>query len=145
MTVGQIAGLIAAIAFVILVCCVGIFLHRLAGTLKSTEESLKSLTNDAHTLSESVDKVVNNTNELLDDINDKSAQLDPAVKAVADVSESVSDVNAAARKLADKLGERQRSVSAVEKVAGSAGKMVLLNLASKLLRRGNRKEGRSNE
>ncbi|WP_367341927.1 DUF948 domain-containing protein [Limosilactobacillus sp.] len=141
MTVGQIAGLIAAIALVILVCFVGIFLHRLAGTLQATEESLKSLTNDAHTLSESVDKVVNNTNELLDDINDKSAQLDPAVKAVADVSESVSDVNAAARKLADKLGERQRSVTAVEKVAGSAGKMVLFNLAGKLLRRGNRKEG----
>lgn len=141
MTVGQIAGLIAAIALVILVCFVGIFLHRLAGTLKETEESLKSLTSDAHTLSESVDKVVNNTNELLDDINDKSAQLNPAVKAVADVSESVSDVNAAARHLADKLSERQHSVSAVEKIAGNAGKMVLLNVASKLLRRRSKKEG----
>ncbi|WP_283583086.1 DUF948 domain-containing protein [Limosilactobacillus difficilis] len=139
MTIGQIAGLIAAVAFVVLVCFVGVFLHRLAKTLTATEESLRSLTNDAHTLSESMDKVVNNTNELLDDINDKSAQLDPAVKAVADVSESVSDVNAAAHRLADKLSERQRSVSAVEKVAGSAGKMVLLNLASKLLRRNERK------
>lgn len=141
MTIGQIAGLIAAIALVVLVCFVGVFLHRLAKTLTATEESIKSLTADAHTLSESVDQVVNNTNELLDDINEKSAQLDPAVKAVADVSESVSDVNAAARHLADKLGERQRSVSTAEKIASGAGKMLVFNLASKLFGRNKRREG----
>ena len=86
MTFGQLAGLIAAIAFLILVIFACILLNQLSKTMKETNKSITTLTRDVHYLSQEMEDVLSNTNTLLDDINHKSEQLDPAVKAVADVS-----------------------------------------------------------
>ena len=57
--------------------------------MKETNKSIAAtLTRDVHYLSQEMEDVLSNTNTLLDDINHKSEQLDPAVKAVADVSQS---------------------------------------------------------
>ena len=66
MTVGQIAGLIAAIAFLILVIWVGWFLTKVV-------KNLADLSNNINDLTKELDDVLTNTNELLTDVNDYSS------------------------------------------------------------------------
>lgn len=77
--------------------------------MKETNKSITTLTRDVHYLSQEMEDVLSNTNTLLDDINHKSEQLDPAVKAVADVSQSVSEVNASLQEWSRKPGCTARS------------------------------------
>ena len=75
-----------------------------------------------------------NTNELLEDLNKKSSELDPAVKAIADLGQSASDVNAAARQFTDKLNAQHESAKQGRQLLANAGKKAALNLFSKLHR-----------
>lgn len=103
MTVGQIAGLIAAIAFLILVLFIGLFLVRLSATLKETKNSVAVLTNDADALSKEVEVILGNANELLEDVNQKVSTIDPAFQAVADLGTSVSELNDATHKVTNRF------------------------------------------
>lgn len=134
MTAGQIAGLIAAIAFVVLVCFMGIFLSRLGKTLDETTRSIDSLSKDVDALSHELENVLGNTNELLEDLNKKSAELDPAVKAIADLGQSASDVNAAARQFTDKLNAQREAAQQSRSMFANAGRKAAMSVLSKLYR-----------
>lgn len=121
MTLGQVAGLIAAIAFLILVLFIGYFLVRLSTTLKETNRSINVLTNDADALSKEVEVILSNANELLEDVNQKSATIDPAFQAVADLGTSVSDLNSATRKVTDRFSGKAKKTAGAGIVA-SLGK-----------------------
>ena len=134
MTAGQIAGLIAAIAFVVLVCFIGMFLSRLGKTLEETTKSIEGLSKDVDALTHELENVLGNTNELLEDLNKKSTELDPAVKAIADLGQSASDVNAAARHFTDRLNAQHESAKQSRHLLAAAGKKAVLNVLSKLHR-----------
>ncbi|MDF7637701.1 DUF948 domain-containing protein [Leuconostocaceae bacterium ESL0958] len=91
MTVGQLSFLIFALAFLLLVAFIGIFLLRLT-------RSLTVLTDDLDTIARSSNELLANTNILVDDVNDKMATLDVTVQAVADLSKTVSGMNDSAQK-----------------------------------------------
>ena len=134
MTAGQIAGLIAAIAFVVLVCFIGMFLSRLGKTLEETTKSIEGLSKDVDALTHELENVLGNTNELLEDLNKKSTELDPAVKAIADLGQSASDVNAAARQFTDRLNAQHESAKQSRHLLAADGKKAALNVLSKLHR-----------
>nr|WP_290123341.1 DUF948 domain-containing protein [Secundilactobacillus oryzae] len=77
MTGGQIAGLIAASAFLILVIFIGIFLMKMTKTLGEVNRSVKTLTDDADVLSRQAENLMANADQLLTDVNKKSAKIDP--------------------------------------------------------------------
>lgn len=103
MTMGQLAGLIAAIAFLILVLFIGLFLVRMSATMKETKRSVEILTNDADALSKEVEVILGNANELLEDVNQKVSTIDPAFQAVADLGTSVSELNDATHSITDRF------------------------------------------
>ncbi|CAH1852702.1 DUF948 domain-containing protein [Convivina praedatoris] len=86
MTIGQLSILIFALAFLLLVVFIGIFLMRLT-------RSVAVITMDVDTIARSSNEILGNANELLDDINDKMKTLDVTVDTVAELSETVSDLN----------------------------------------------------
>ncbi|WP_076461248.1 DUF948 domain-containing protein [Limosilactobacillus caccae] len=141
MTFGQLAGLIAAIAFLILVIFACILLNQLSKTMKETNKSISTLTRDVHYLSQEMEDVLSNTNTLLDDINHKSEQLDPAIKAVAEVSQSVSDVNDALRKITEKSHERREKMQLDRGIFKMAGKTVMMGAFNKFRQRRKQKKG----
>lgn len=132
MTFGQLAGLIAAIAFLILVIFACILLNQLSKTMKETNKSITTLTRDVHYLSQEMEDVLSNTNTLLDDINHKSEQLEPAVKAVADVSQSVSDVNASLQEMAEKVRLHREKRQLDRGIFKLAGQTLVLGALNKL-------------
>ena len=107
MTVGQLAGLIAALALVVLVIFIAWFLVKVAGAIRDAITSVEQLTKDVDTLSGELNGILKNSNSLLEDINKKAVQVDPAVQAIADLGQSVSDVNQASRSLVENLASRR--------------------------------------
>jgi uncharacterized protein YoxC len=106
MTGGQIAGLIAAIAFAALVIYIILFLRELTKTMKEVtgivneaNETVKVVTKDVDALSIEVQGLLNKSNVLLDDVNGKVTQIDPLFKAIGDIGVTVSDVNDSTRNL----------------------------------------------
>lgn len=145
MTFGQLAGLIAAIAFLILVIFACIVLNQLSKTMKETNKSITTLTQDVHNLSHEMEDVLSNTNSLLDDINKKTVELDPAVKAVADVGQSVSDVNASLRSLTEKAEQRRSKYQLDRGIIKFAGKTVAMSLLNKVRQHHKQKKGTMND
>ena len=107
MTVGQLAGLIAALALVVLVIFIAWFLVKVAGAIRDAITSVEQLTKDVYTLIGELNEILKNSNSLLEDINKKAVQVDPAVQAIADLGQSVSDVNQASRSLVENLASRR--------------------------------------
>ena len=107
MTVGQLAGLIAALALVVLVIFIAWFLVKVAGAIRDAITSVEQLTKDVDTLSGELNEILKNSKCLLEDINKKAVQVDPAVQAIADLGQSVSDVNQASRSLVENLASRR--------------------------------------
>ena len=102
-TFGQIAGLIAALAFLILVVFICTVLKHLVTTVKEMNNSIQILTKDANSIAGNVDELLVKTNVLMEDVNHKVSELDPLFKTAAELSESVSDLNVASRSMADKV------------------------------------------
>lgn len=140
-TFGQLAGLIAAIAFLILVVFACIVLNQLTKTVKEANSSLNTLTRDMDNLSKEVEDVLSNTNSLLDDINKKSTQLDPAVQAVADVSQSVIEINDSLHSMTKKVSERREKSQLGLSIFKTAGRAALLNMVAKIKQRHAAKKG----
>lgn len=130
MTFGELAGLIAAIAFLILVVFLCVLISRLGKTMQETNRSIFLLTHDMDNLSKEVEEVLGNTNSLLEDLNKKSYKLDPAVQAVADVSQSVIDINDQVHNMVDKVNtqrEKNRFGLGLAKTAGKAAVLGAFN------------------
>ena len=109
-SMGSIAGLIAAGAFVVLVVLLCIFLTRMSAMLQETTRQITQLGNDADSLGRELEDILENTNRLMDDLNDKAEKITPAVEAIANVSQSVSDLNDASRAMVEKLNaQREQS------------------------------------
>lgn len=146
MTFGELAGLIAAIAFLILVIFLCILINRLSKTMQETNRSISLLTHDMDSLSKEVEEVLGNTNSLLEDINQKSSQLDPAVKAVAGVSQSVIDINEQVHGMVDKVNAQREKNRFGLSLAKTAGKTAVVGLFNKYRqRRASKKEAQENE
>lgn len=133
MTVGQIAGLIAAIAFLILVIWVGWFLNKVVKNLSDLSKNVNDLTQE-------LDNVLTNTNELLTDVNDKAEMITPAVQALADVGQSVSDVNEASRNFVEKINNHRNNRITVSKMMTNVGKVAAVGLFNHFKNRKQQKE-----
>lgn len=123
-TFGQIAGLIAALAFLILVVFICTVLKHLVMTVKEMNNSIQILTKDANSIAGNVDELLVKTNVLMEDVNHKVSELDPLFKTAAELSESVSDLNVASRSMADKV-VRSTESAAKTSTALRVGKMAL--------------------
>ncbi|XIF20389.1 MAG: Hypothetical protein AJITA_01142 [Acetilactobacillus jinshanensis] len=93
MTAGQIAGLLAAFALLVLVIFVGIFLVRVMTLVTRVNHSLGDVTKDINAISKQSEKVLADTHKLLNEINGDVKTLRPVFKASADLGKSVSNVN----------------------------------------------------
>ncbi|KRM24421.1 DUF948 domain-containing protein [Latilactobacillus graminis] len=106
MTGGQIAALIAAGAFAVLVVFLIIMLLKVtkvltnvAQTVAEANKSVTVVTENVDVLSREVASLLNKANGLLEDVNGKVADLDPVFRAAGELGESVSSLNAASRNL----------------------------------------------
>ena len=129
MSGGEIAALIAAIAFAVLVlglCYVlfkiGNVVKELNTTVEEANKTLSTITKDADHLLIEVEGLLNKTNVTLDDVNGKLGLTDPLFKAVGDLGESVSSLNASTRNLTGHLAgasKKGASLGIAKKVGSS--------------------------
>lgn len=110
MTIGGIAGLIAALAFAVLVVFICINLSKLSKVLTDVQETVKRLnttidivTKDVDNLSIEVEGLLNKGNTLVDDVNQKIGKTDPLFTAIGDVGLTVSDLTDSANEFATNL------------------------------------------
>ncbi|MTV83236.1 DUF948 domain-containing protein [Secundilactobacillus folii] len=126
MTVGQVAGLIAAIAFLILVVFIGVFLTKMVRTLTEVNKSVQTMTDDLDVISKQTEDILANANTLLDDVNHKVATIDPVFKAAGDLGTSVSDLNSATRNLTGKVKKTAKKTATTGIVTGLAESLMNL-------------------
>ncbi|WP_054690042.1 DUF948 domain-containing protein [Fructilactobacillus florum] len=104
MTFGEIAALIAAIAFAVLVIFMCVCLVRLVKVLDGVDQSLSDVTKN-------IDQLTNDTNQLLQNFNERIDQLDPVFQAAAEVGTSVSKVNHTVQTATDRLNQRMEMMA----------------------------------
>ncbi|GEK92161.1 DUF948 domain-containing protein [Alkalibacterium kapii] len=129
MTGGEIAALIAAIAFAVLVLGLIYVLFKVAKmvselntTVEEANKSLSTITKDADLLLIEVEGLLNKSNVTLDDVNGKLSLTDPLFKAVGDLGESVSSLNNSTRNLSSHLAsasKRGASIGIAKKVGST--------------------------
>lgn len=100
---GQVSGLIIAMAFLILVIFVGIFLMKMIQTVTKINDNVKSLTRDVDDVSKQSSRLLSTSNELLHEVDRKLITVDPVFKAMAKVGASVAKVNDTVDGLAKKM------------------------------------------
>lgn len=113
---GALAGLIAAGAFLLLVLCM---IPLLVHTSKALKEASKTIENandimvkighNSEELMQQSGDVLDKTNMLLADINDKMRTVEPVVKAAADLGESVSKINASSQRAVQRISNHKIS------------------------------------
>lgn len=110
MTGGEIAAIIAAVAFAVLVISLAYVLVKIAKvidelqtTVDETNNTLKVITKDADHLLIEVEGLLNKSNVTLDDVNGKIGMLDPLFAAIGDLGLTVSDLNRSSRKLTSSI------------------------------------------
>lgn len=132
MTGTEIAALIAAIAFAVLVGFLVKILMQLSKTMQKVDRTVQEanktiavVTQDVDVLSHQVEGLLAKSNVLLNDVNQKVGTIDPLFTAVADLSESVSDLNNAGQNLVHKVGNVGSDVKLPSKVSKltTAGKV----------------------
>ncbi|MFD1126370.1 DUF948 domain-containing protein [Lentilactobacillus raoultii] len=121
MTAGQIAGLIAAIAFLLLVIFIGMFLLKLSRTISEVNTSIRSMTSNVDVIAKQTDKIMATSNTLVKDVDDKLNIVTPVFQAAADLGESVSDLNKATQHLTSKVKNTGKKGAAAG-IAGTVGK-----------------------
>lgn len=126
MSGGEIAAIIAAVAFAVLVIFIVINLMKLskiAGeiqqTVKEANNSINVITKDVDSLSIEVEGLLNKANALVDDVNGKLGKTDPLFQAIGDLGVTVSDLNQSSRNL-------------VGHVSGATKKTAQVSVASKI-------------
>ncbi|WP_332380532.1 DUF948 domain-containing protein [Lactococcus cremoris] len=123
---GNIALLIIAIAFAVLVVFLVIVLHKVSKVVEEANRTVKLVSSDVDVLLHQADGIMTKANTLLDDVNGKVATIDPLFTAFADLSESVSDINASSRKLVTRLNR-----GSTKRKTTSASAVVLAKTAKK--------------
>ena len=123
---GNIALLIIAIAFAVLVVFLVIVLHKVSKVVEEANRTVKLVSSDVDVLLHQADGIMTKANTLLDDVNGKVATIDPLFTAVADLSESVSAINASSRKLVTRLNR-----GSTKRKTTSASAVVLAKTAKK--------------
>lgn len=110
MTVVEIAALIAAIAFAVLVIFVCLNLSKLSNVIKEVETTVQNVnktldvvTKDVDNLSLEVEGLLNKANTLVDDVNGKVGKTDPLFTAIGDLGLTVSDLNDSTRQMTANL------------------------------------------
>lgn len=126
MSGGEIAAIIAAVAFAVLVIFIVVNLMKLskiAGeiqqTVKEANNSISVITKDVDSLSIEVEGLLNKANALVDDVNGKLGKTDPLFQAIGDLGVTVSDLNQSSRNL-------------VGHVTGATKKTAQVSVASKI-------------
>ncbi|WP_395318742.1 DUF948 domain-containing protein [Fructilactobacillus frigidiflavus] len=127
MTVGQIAGLIAAIAFAVLVIFIGIFLLNLVKAVNNASRNLDSITIDINELSD-------NASDLIDNVNDRIDQIDPVFQAAADLGSTISEATEKAKHTTDSLRNKMNLFTKTSILS------VMANTAIKLFSKKNKKK-----
>lgn len=131
MSLGQIAGLIAAVSFAVLVGFICLNLAKIGPILKELQETIKRVnttidvvTKDVDNLSIEVEGLLNKANSLVDDVNHKLKETDPLFTAIGDVGVTVSDLNDSTKNMAsnfvDNLGKKRKNPLA--RLVSSSGK-----------------------
>ena len=110
MTIGQLAGLIAAIAFAVLVVFLCLTLLKVSGVIGELKETVTRLnatidivTKDVDNLSIEVEGLLNKSNRLVDDVNGKLGKTDPLFTAIGDLGVSVSELNSSTKTMTANL------------------------------------------
>ena len=105
---GQVSGLIIAMAFLILVIFVGVFLMKMVQTVTKIDDNVRSLTQDVNNVAKQSSQLLATSNELLREVNRKLITVDPVFKAMAKVGTNVAKVNDAVDGLAKRMHRRHR-------------------------------------
>ena len=112
MSIGEIAGIIAALAFAVLVIFICVNLSKLAKVMTDLKETVKRVnttldvvTKDVDNLSVEVEGLLNKANSLVDDVNGKLGKTDPLFTAIGDLGVTVSDLNDSTKNLTVNLLE----------------------------------------
>lgn len=129
MTVLEFAGLIAALAFVVIV----VFAILL---IVDVRKSLKVITKHTESLAIESNQLLDQMNLLASDVNAKSSTLDPAVKAIADLGSSVSNVKGVVSGNKDKSDNDGLSGL----VTSFLGSSMALSIARRILRTNKKKK-----
>lgn len=126
MSGGEIAAIIAAVAFAVLVVFLVMNLIKLSKiaseigeTVKEANSSIQVITKDVDNLSIEVEGLLNKANSLVDDVNGKLGMTDPLFQAIGDLGTTVSDLNQSSRNL-------------VGHVTGASKKTAQVSVASKI-------------
>lgn len=116
MTYTDVASLIAAISFAVLVIYIIMNLRKLLnvfdsleGTVKQSTNSIEVITKDVDALSGELETLLGSVNVLAKDVNQKLEKVDPLFDAIGDVGETVVDVNDSTRNLAAKVRPFKKS------------------------------------
>lgn len=133
MTGGEIAALIAAIAFAALVVFLIIVLLKVSKvigevqtTVNEANKSISVLTKDADSLLIEVEGLLNKSNTTLDDVNGKLGKTDPLFRAIGDLGTTVSSLNDSTRNLTTQVTgvtKRTAQTGMVTKVGKTAVNM----------------------
>ncbi|NDR75345.1 DUF948 domain-containing protein [Lactobacillus sanfranciscensis] len=127
MTVGQVAGLIAAIAFAVLVIFIGIFLLNLVKALNDASRNLDSITIDINDLSD-------NASDLIENVNDRIDQIDPVFQAAAEIGTTVTEATEKAKSTTDNLKNKLNLFTKTSILS------IVANTAMKLFSKKNKKK-----
>lgn len=129
MTIGEIAGLIAALAFAVLVGFISVNLSRLSTIMKEIRDTVQRLnstidivTKDVDNLSIEIEGLLNKANTLVDDVNGKLSKTDPLFTAIGDLGVTVSDVNSSTKNLTSNFlsGVSKKKASPLERFIKSS-------------------------
>lgn len=112
----EIAAIIFAVAFVVLVFFIVQVLREVKETVAKANQTVDVLSSDAHVLMHQADELMVKTNVLLNDVNGKVATIDPLFDAIADLSVTVTDLNDSSRNFVTKVS----SAKGATKKAGVA-------------------------
>ncbi|XJS11488.1 DUF948 domain-containing protein [Aerococcaceae bacterium WGS1372] len=129
MTLGELAGMVAAIAFVVLVVFICLNLSKFSKILEEIKDTVNRLnttidvvTKDVDNLSIEVEGLLNKANTLVDDVNGKLSKTDPLFTAIGDLGVTVSDLNDSTKNMTSNLlkGVTKKKQSPIEKFVSSA-------------------------
>ena len=129
MEIGAIAGMIAAVAFAVLVIFLCLNLSKLSKvmdelktTVQRVNKTLDIVTKDVDNLSVEVEGLLNKANTLVDDVNGKVSKTDPLFTAIGDLGVTVSDLNDSTRQLTVNLvkGVGKKKTSTFDKIVQSS-------------------------
>ena len=87
-----VAALLAAIAFLVLVIFLCIFISRFTVMINEIKRITSLLTDDMHVILKQVEVLLHSTNDLMDDVNDKSRKLNPLITAISNLSIKLNNV-----------------------------------------------------